>query len=65
MLLLKQLFLKYVLIRIPNTTAAVHCGYMKDALAGFCEQILKNKNSEVILGKIDKKLFSRLADFGY
>ena len=45
-------------------TVAIHCWYIKDVSAGFCQQIFKKK-SEGILGKIDKKLLSRLADFGY
>ena len=35
---------------------------MKDVFAGFCQQILK-KNSEGILGKIDKKAFVTLNRF--
>ena len=51
--------MKYVLKRTP---VAVYCWYMKDAFAGFCHQILK-KNSEGILGKIDKKAFVTLNRF--
>ena len=46
-------------------TVAVHCWYIKDAFAGFCQQIFLKKISEGILGKIYQKLLSRLADFGY
>ena len=46
-------------------TVAVHCWYMIDVFAGFCQQILKKKELEVILGKIGKNLLSFLADFGY
>ena len=35
-------------------TVVVHCWYIKDASAGFCQQIFK-KSSDSILGKIDKK----------
>ena len=45
-------------------TVAVQCWYIKYVFAGFCQEILK-KQSKGILGKIDKKLLSRLADFGY
>ena len=38
---------------------------MIDVFAGFCQQILKKKKLEVILGKIGKNLLSFLADFGY
>ena len=36
----------------------------KDAFTGLCQQI-KKKNSEDILGKVDKKNLSHLADFGH
>ena len=39
-------------------TVAVHCWYLKEAFAGFCQQILeKIFFSESILGKIDKNVF--------
>ena len=38
--------------------------YKIDSFAGFCEQIFKKYISEDILGKIDEKVLSRLADFG-
>ena len=39
-------------------TVAVHCWYLKEAFAGFCQQILeKIFFSESILGKIDKNFF--------
>ena len=46
-------------------TVAVYCWYIKDAFAGFCQQIFFLKKSEVILEKVDKKLLSHLANFGY
>ena len=42
----------------------VHCWYINNAIAGFCQQIFK-KISEGILGKIDMKPLSRLPDFVY
>ena len=42
---------------------AVHCWYLEDAFAEFCQQIFKKK-SERILGKIDKKILLCLEDFG-
>ena len=50
-----------------NTVAvAVHCWYIKDAFAGFCQQIFEEKNvSEGILEKIDKKKLSHQADIGH
>ena len=38
--------------------------HKKMLFVGFCPQILK-KSSVGILGKLDKKLLSRLADFSY
>ena len=35
-------------------TVAVHCWYIKEAFAGFCQQIYFKENSEGILGKIDE-----------
>ena len=46
-------------------TVAVHCWYIKDDFAGFCQQIFKKKVSEGIWEKIDKKILSCLADFSY
>ena len=42
---------------------AVHCWYLEDTFAEFCQQIFKKK-SEGILGKIDKKTLLCLEDFG-
>ena len=47
-------------------TAAVYCWYIKDAFARFSQETFEKKNiSEGILGKINKKLLSRLTDFGH
>ena len=36
------------------STVAVHCWYIKDAFAEFCQQIFEQNIIEGILGKIDK-----------
>ena len=46
-------------------TVAVHFSNIKDAFAGFCQQISEKKESEGILRKFDKKVLSRLVDFGH
>ena len=72
--MLKQLFLKYALKKTPEN---LQLGALKKYLQlqftadakkmlfqDFVNKCFK-KISECILGKIDKKLLSRLADFGY
>ena len=44
-------------------TVAVHYWYIKDAFAGFYQQIFQAKNSEGILGEINKKAFLMLSRF--
>ena len=39
--------------------------HKKDAFLGFSSQVFEKNISEGILGKIDQKILSRLADFGY
>ena len=41
-------------------TVAVHCWYIKVALAEFCQQIFEQNISEGLLEKIDKKLLTKL-----
>ena len=40
------------------STVAVHCWYIKDVFAEFCQQIFEQNISEVILGTIHKTLSS-------
>ena len=40
------------------STVAVHCWYIKDVFAEFCQQIFEQNISEGILGKIYKTLLS-------
>ena len=39
--------------------------HKKDAFLEFSSQVFEKNISEGILGKIDQKILSRLADFGY
>ena len=46
-------------------TVAVHCWYIKDAFAGFCQQIFSKKCQKAFEGKLTKKLLSPSAYFSY
>ena len=44
---------------LKNISAVVvHCWYIKEAFAEFCQQMFEQNISVDILGKIDKKLLS-------
>ena len=45
-----------------STSLLIH---KKDAFVGFSSQVFEKNISEGVLGKIDQKNLSRLADFGY
>ena len=72
--MLKQLFLRYALKKTPeNLQLEALKKYIQQQFTADAKKMLFQdfvnkcfkKNSECILGKIDKKLLSRLADFGY
>ena len=46
-------------------TVAVHCWYIKDAFAGFCQQIILKRGFWRHFRENWQTLLSRLADFGY